>query len=362
MGTDDSAERDHAVRLDDPAVLARIDAHNTRAVLARFPAQCREGRALRLRPDIALPRPRAVIVAGMGGSAAGGDLLAACAADRLDVPILVHRGYDLPALAGERDLVVVLSYSGETAEAVSAAEAALRRRCTVVFITAGGRLAALAHDRGLPRVALPEGLMPRLALGYLFFGLLAVLRAADLAVAKDSEIDEALGVLEAVTEAMGPANPAVSNEAKRLALAIGDRLPVIYGGPITGPVAYRWKTDLEENAKTFAAAGTLPEMNHNEIEAWGGPIAREMHLVLLRDPEEAPEMARRFVLLRELIGGSVGGISEAWAQGQGCLARVLSLAALGQWTSFYLAILRGVDPWVVPRLEALKARLGGPGG
>ena len=102
-------------------------------------------------------------------------------------------------------------------------------------------------------------------------------------------------------------------------------------------------------------------MNHNEIEAWGGAIAHQMHLVLLRDREESPEIAQRFALLRELIGGAVGGTSEAWTQGRSGLARLLSLAALGQWTSFYLAILRGVDPWVVPRLDALKMRLGGPG-
>src|SRR2546428_523382 len=107
-------------------------------------------------------------------------------------------------------------------------------------------------------VALPAGLMPRLALGYLFFPLLAILKSADLTVVKDSEVDEALVALDAQAGALGPGRPAAENEAKRLALALGSRLPVIYGGPLTGAVAYRWKTDLAENAKTFAAAGTLP--------------------------------------------------------------------------------------------------------
>jgi glucose/mannose-6-phosphate isomerase len=132
---------------------------------------------------------------------------------------------------------------------------------------------------------------------------------------------------------------------------------VIYGGPATGSVAYRWKTDCEENAKAFAAAGTLPEMNHNELEAWGGPPARQLYLVLLRDPAESPEIARRFTLLRELIADAPGGTSEVWARGTGTVARLLSLIALGQWTSYYLAMLRGVDPWPMPRLDALKMRL-----
>lgn len=361
MGTHDQPERERAVTLDDPAAIARVDTHRTREVLAAFPAQCRQAVALRPEPGGPFVRPRTVIVAGMGGSAAGGDLLAACASERLDVPILVHRGYGLPALAGQRELVVAVSYSGDTAETLSAAQAALERGCALVAVTAGGRLAALAAARNLPRVTPPGQLMPRMALGYLFFPLLAILKAAELTVVKDGEVDEALEVLDAQADALGPARPTVANEAKRLAQALGERLPVIYGGPLTGAVAYRWKTDLAENAKTFAAAGTLPEMNHNEIEAWGGPLARERHLIFLRDHEEPSEIARRFALLRELIGGTAGGTSEVWARGTASVARLLSLIALGQWTSFYLAVLRGVDPWSVPTLDALKARLhGGP--
>ncbi len=357
MGAADRHVPRHAVTLDDPAARSRVDVHGTAAVLAAFPAQCREAARLGPRPETVLAAPRTVVVAGMGGSASSGDLLAACAADRLDVPIVVHRGYGLPALAGERDLIVASSYSGETAEVLSAAEAALMRGATLVVVTAGGRLGALATARGVPRVALPGGLMPRMALGYLFFPLLAVLRAADRAVVKGNEVDEALAVLESLAGELGPERPAAENEAKRLALAIGDRLPVVYGGPTTGLVAYRWKTDVEENAKTFAAAGALPEMNHNEIEAWAGPPARARHLVLLRDRDEHDEITRRFALLHELIGSAAGGTSEVWPRGGGLLARLLSLVYLGQWTSYYLALLRGVDPWTIPTLETLKARM-----
>ncbi len=345
--------------LDDTAALARIDAHDTRTVLTDFPAQCRAAVGLALSPSGALPRPRMVIVAGMGGSAAGGDLLAACAAERLDVPVLVHRGYGLPALAGPADLVIALSYSGDTVETLSAATTGLERGCRVVAITAGGRLAALARRHRLTSVTLPAGLMPRMALGYLFFPMLAVLRAADLMVVKDAEVEEALGGLEALTRELVPALSASANEAKRLALALGPRLPIIYGGPVTGPVAYRWKTDIEENAKRFAVAGVLPELNHNEIEVWGTPIPHALHVVLLRDVHEDAEIGRRFTLVRELLAPSTA-VSEAWTRGTSSLARRLSLIALGQWTSFYLAVLHGLDPWAVPVLESFKTRLAEP--
>jgi glucose/mannose-6-phosphate isomerase len=346
------------VTLDDPATFERTDPHDARRVLADFPEQCRDAVGLRPHPVPVRKAPRLVVVAGMGGSAAGGDLLAACSADRLDVPVLVHRGYGLPALAGKDSLVIASSYSGETAEVLSAVDVALARGLPVVVLTAGGKLAAVAASTGLPRVTLPGGIMPRMALGYLFFPILGILEMLGLSVASAAEVAEALDTLEALQRDLGPERVAADNEAKRLALAVGPRLPAIYGGPTTGPVAYRWKTDFEENVKAFALAGTLPEMNHNELEAWRAPGARGMHLVLLRDHEEPPEIARRFAVLRELIAPAADGISEAWPRGTGRLARLLSLTCLGQWMSYYVAVLRGVDPWSVPLLDELKRRLG----
>ena len=357
MGVERTTHDPRALKLDDPTIYERADVHRMRDVLTGFPAQCRTAAELVPIPAVTIPRPRVVLVAGMGGSASSGDLLAGCAAERLDVPVIVHRGYGLPTMAGERDLVIASSYSGDTVESLSAAEAALSRGCPLVAVTSGGRLAALARERGVPRVTLPAGLMPRMALGYLFFPLLGILKSADLHVVKAAEIDEAFSVVDALAGELHPARPTATNEAKRLARAIGDSLPVVYGGPITGTVAYRWKTDLEENAKTFAVAGVLPEMNHNEIEAWSAPLARQLSLVLLRDGEEGREIARRFGLLRELIGSGAAGVVEASTRGDSVIARLLSLASLGQWTSYYLAILRGVDPWSVPVLDALKGRM-----
>ncbi|MBI4637343.1 MAG: bifunctional phosphoglucose/phosphomannose isomerase [Candidatus Rokubacteria bacterium] len=347
--------------LDDVMAFERVDLHNARDVLAGFPKQCRQALGLEAEPALSIAPPRLVIVAGMGGSAASGDLLAACAADRLEVPILVHRGYGLPSVAVGGTLVIASSYSGETAEVRSAAEAALVRGLPLVAVTAGGGLGALARARGLPRVTLPAGLMPRMALGYLFFPVLGLLRSAGLRVAGDAEVAEALATVEALAAELAPERPAAANEAKRLALGIGRRLPVVYGGPDTAAIAYRWKTDFEENAKAFALAGSVPEVCHNEIEAWLPPSAGELHPVLLRDRDEPPEVARQFALLRELIGSAAGGLTESWSRGSGRLARLLSLVYLGQWASYYLAILRGMDPWSVPLLDELKRRMGRDG-
>jgi len=345
------------VKLDDRRALEALDRHATHRVLAEFPSQCRRALDLASTPPAPATRPRLVIVAGMGGSASGGDMLAACAAETLDVLILVHRGYGLPAAARHDTLVLAVSYSGDTAEVLSATEVALARGVPVVAITAGGALGALADRRGLPRVAVPAGLMPRMALGYLVFPALSILAACGAPVVTSADVDEALDVLTAQAKDLGLDRPSPQNEAKRLALAIGERLPAVYGGPLTGAVAYRWKTDLEENAKTLAVAGALPEMNHNEIEAWRGDEARDRHVVLLREEGEAPEIAGRFALLREMLQAAAVGVDETWARGRGRLARLLSLVYAGQWTSYYVAMLRGIDPWPVPMLDELKRRL-----
>jgi glucose/mannose-6-phosphate isomerase len=348
---------DGAPPLDNQGLFVAADPHGARGVLATFPAQCRDAVGIETSLLPPLKRPRAIVVAGMGGSAAAGDLLAACAADRVEVPVVVHRGYGLPSIAWDDTLVFAVSYSGNTVEVLSAVDAARARRLQVVVIAAGGTLGELAGARMLPWARVPQGLMPRMALGYLFFPMVSVLRALDLEVTATADVDEAVAVLDILARELGVERPAAENEAKRLAAAVGRRWPAVYGGPLTGTVAYRWKTDIEENAKSFALAGALPEMNHNTIEAWRAPIARELQLVLLRDAGEAAEIRERFEVLEDLVSGVAGGVSSCWSRGHGVIARMLSLIYLGQWTSYYLAILRAVDPWTVPQLEEIKRRL-----
>jgi len=343
--------------LDDLALYEHGDPRGVRDVLTAFPAHCREGAALAVTPPVPRGRPEVVVIAGMGGSAAGGDFLAACTAGHLDVPVVVHRGYGLPAVAGRQALVIASSYSGETAEVLSAAEVALERGARLVAVTSGGALGALARERSLPQVRVPTGLMPRMALGYLFFAAARVAASAGLVIATPVEVDEALDVVAALTAELVPQRPTKVNEAKRIALALGEKIPAIYGGPLTGAAAYRWKTDLEENAKRFAVAGALPEMNHNEVEAWCPPGARSLHPVLLRESGELEPVTQRFALLRELLTPASGHVTECWARGGSALSRLLSLACLGQWVSYYAALAGRVDPWPVPVLDEFKQRL-----
>jgi glucose/mannose-6-phosphate isomerase len=338
--------------------MRRLDPHGMGGVLSEFPAQCREAGTLTPVPGFSSSDIQHVLISGMGGSAAGGDLLAAVSRDRLTVPVMVCREYALPAFVGSRSLVISVSYSGTTEETLSAFQNALEQKAVVAAVTAGGKLGELARNHGCPLVTLPAGLMPRTALGYLFFPLLGILEAAGLSPVSATEKDEALALLLRMAADLAPERPAHANEAKRLALTLsGGCLPVVYGGEVTASAAYRWNSDLEENAKLLALHGVLPEADHNEIVGWSAREARRFHAVFLRDREERPAVARRFEATRTLIGRSAAGVTEVWSRGEGRLCRLLSLIYLGAWVSYYLALLRGVDPWPVPVIDRLKRRL-----
>ena len=343
-------------RLDGPH-FAEMDPHGFWKELHGFPSQCRTALALSLSHAPPGGEVRQIVILGMGGSAAGGDLLRACSAGRLPIPIQISRGEGLPVGLGPETLLIAVSYSGNTEETLSALGEALPKNPMTVVVTTGGALAARAESRGLPRVLVPAGLMPRSALGFLFFALLKILEAKGLEPIPKEEVSEALLLVEKLTPAFGPTRPTGENEAKQLALAFEPRIPVVYGGPTAAMPAYRWKTQIEENAKRLAICGVLPELDHNEVEGWADAEAGRFHILFLRDRNEDEGLARRIAVTRDLLRGRVGGVSEVWSRGEGLLARLLSLIVLGDWVSYYLASLRGMDPWCIPAIDELKRRL-----
>ena len=309
-------------------------------------------------------RPTGVILCGMGGSAIGADLVLACLPG-LDVPAAVVRGYDLPAWAGPQTLVIMASHSGETEETLSCAAAALERGCRPVCMASGGALERFAEEHGLRFVKVPGGGQPRAAVGYLTAPLLAAFEAAGLADRVKDSIDEAAAVLRDGNESLGPERPPAANPAKALALRLHGRQAVVYGAGLTVPAARRWKGQINENAKAPAFWNELPELDHNELVGWTSlPLVASSSLVVfLEDAACDPRLRRRAELTAaelEALGVAVERVS---ARGESRLARLFSLVQLGDYVSFYLALLYGVDPTPVRALQDFKAKLaGGAGG
>jgi len=355
------AERGAAIvaRLDDPAIYATGDPRGLGRLCRGFPSQLVD--AGRLADGVRLPGkpPQAVVLLGMGGSAVAGDLLRALWHERAPCPVEVIRGYTVPAWVGPDTLVVASSYSGETEETLAAFDAARAAGAGALVVTSGGRLGERATREDLPWVRIPPGFPPRAALAYLLVPLVTVLGRVWPALGHADERDEAAEVVESLGVELGPESAAPANPAKALAAWALGRTPVIYGSDATASVAYRWRTQFEENAKVLAASGALPEMNHNAIEAWGAGPGGRWAVVFLRDRGDHPRVARRIELTRAIIEAHAP-TREVWSRGRGQLARILSLVSLGDWVSYYVALLRGVDPWTVETLDAFKRRMAEP--
>ncbi|MGI8829701.1 MAG: bifunctional phosphoglucose/phosphomannose isomerase [Candidatus Limnocylindria bacterium] len=349
-----------AVTLDDEKTLQRIDPEDMLGKVAELPRQLAMARRVvaAIEPDARLTDVDAVVVLAMGGSAIGAELVAAAAGERLRVPLSVHRDYGLPAGIGERTLVIAMSHSGETAETLAGFAIARERGLPIAVISTGGRLAASAQERGLTLYRYQPGGQPRAAIGF-GAGIMHELLVRLGLIENPDAFGPAASAVEELLERNGPAVETAANPAKQLAWSLFGRLPVIYGHGPMAAVAHRWKTQLNENAKAWAAWEPMPEANHNAIEGSINPreLSDALYVLQLRDPDEPDELAARYKVVEELLGERATTRSEVWATGPSPLARVLTTVAYGDLVSVYLAILYQTDPTPVTLLAMLKERL-----
>jgi glucose/mannose-6-phosphate isomerase len=294
----------------------------------------------------------ATFVCGMGGSAIGGDLAAAALADRLTKPMLVARGYELPAWSPAGSAVLCSSYSGETEETLACYAGAEALGAQRLVATTGGELAEAARRDGVPVIGLPAGLQPRAAVGYMFC-VAAELAALALAGPRiHTEIDAAASHLREAFET-------AESRAREIAAGIGEATPVIFGSDLTAPVAYRWKTQVNENAKSPAYSAVLPEADHNELQGWSGAAGRFAG-IFLEDRDQHPRERRRFDLTAKAIEPHAATVISLETEGETRTERVLHAVMLGDLLSIALADARGVDPLRVEGIEAFKRELGRP--
>jgi glucose/mannose-6-phosphate isomerase len=274
------------------------------------------------------------------------------------VPLLVHRDYGLPGWAGPRTLVVAASHSGETVETLSGATAARKRGVPLVVVSTGGALGRQAEADGTPFLHYEQPGQPRAALGF-SLGLVHELLARAGLLNDPDPFGPAVEALEDLLERNAPSVETGANQAKQLAWSIFGRIPVVYGAGAMAPVAHRWKTQLNENAKGWAMYEPMPEANHNAIEGSLNPreLSDALYVVEVREREEADAIGARYRVVEELLGERATNRSTVWAEGPSPLARTLTAVALGDLVSVYLAILYQTDPTPVTLLAMLKERL-----
>lgn len=318
-------------------------------VLIDFPAQLTG--AIDASKNVTLPEvknPSNILICGMGGSAISGDLLAKYLSDKTKIPIIVNRDYSLPAFVNENSIVFISSYSGNTEETLSAYKNALKKTKNIICITSGGKL---EESKPPYIIKIPKGFQPRCALGWLFTPMFITVNRMGIASNITSELDETIAEIKKLSQEFSNKEKIAFLTAKKLF----NKMPIIYSDSRFEPVAKRWVTRLNENSKVFAHFNVFSELNHNEIVGFENPKINSI-ILLLRDKDYNERIVRRIEITSKMLSPYTE-IQEIWSKGSSLLARMFYLIYLGDWVSYWLAELRGVDPTPVERIVYLKKEL-----
>jgi glucose/mannose-6-phosphate isomerase len=346
--------------LDQPARYAEVDVDDAASLIRDLPEQLEECEAAG--EEAARPVPGGVsrvAFLGMGGSGVVGRVLAAFLETRWETPAAVVRDFDAPAWVDAETLAVAISYSGNTLETLTATEEALAQGASLAAVTSGGRLEELARASSAPCVKIPAGRPPRCSLGYMAGGLMGYFRASGLFDFPAAA--EVASHVRGCWPQWGFDVPAVGNAAKALARALhAAGGAAVYGaGPLAAVAADRCRAQLAENAKYYASSHFFPELCHNELVAFEVPnhVATQLHVVVFRLAREADAEARQVEAALELIAPVVHGVTEVRAAAEEDMAALFELIYFGDLASYYLSLLRGVDPTPVASIAKLKEKL-----
>ena len=349
--------------LDDLERIKELDQRGMYDRIHDFPSQFED--ALRRTRNVRVPDwdkndVSTIVVAGLGGSAIGGDLVRSYLADRLDVPIFICRNYTLPNFVDLSSLVFVSSYSGNTEETLSAFEDARRRGAELICMSSNGEVGDISSRDEIPCVSLPKGYQPRAALGYSFVPVLAMLERLGFVKGEEKNISKAGEFLAGNRDRYALDIDADRNEAKKLAVKLHRKLPIVYAScDRFDAVSTRWKGQFCENAKMLAFNNVFPEFNHNELVGWKvlSDYRDDLIVVILRDREDHPRIQRRMEIVKQIIQDQKVEVVEAESSGENLLSRMFSLIQLGDFVSFYLAVLNTEDPSPVKVIDYLKNEL-----
>lgn len=346
--------------LDDHSLLTQHDPMGMASLTADFADQCERTLALANEQVLNIPQMSInnVVIAGLGGSAAGGDLLTALLADQGKLPGAVNRDYSVPAYVDQSSLVFATSYSGNTEETLSAYADARLKGASIIVVSSGGKLSTLAKADKVPVISVPGGQPPRTALGYMFIPL--VVASAHLGLIPSQNFDDVLGAIRSVASSCGFNEPEASNPAKQLARALSGKMTVVYGaGAWQFAIAQRWRGQINENSKEMVLTHYFPELCHNEILGWEGAHQQGVsgwETVTLWGGDEPTRLRQRIEITKRLVG-SVTTFHDVHGAGKSRLAQMLSLAHFGDWVSLYLAALAGRDPGRMVAIDQLKDEL-----
>jgi glucose/mannose-6-phosphate isomerase len=377
--------------LDDVAALEAADPGQMLRATASAGAQVRESATLAAEANLTAladeGRPRAVMVAGVGTAARTGDVLATIAGPRCPVPILSHRSAGIPGWVGAADVVIAVSASGRSPEALAAAEAAARRGARLVAIGApDSELQGVAERARSPFIPVPRRYPARASLWALTVPVLLAARALGLVKVNEADLAETAMRLDTDAERCRPSLESFVNPGKALALDIANSVPIVWGSsPLATVAARRFADTMAANARYPAVAGGLGEAGRGRVGlldgVYGGLAEAErdifadpvegsteptrLRLVLLRDgglPTDEEVSDGEPMAVEELRAEAVQRLAErrgvrvslVEAEGASALERLASMVAVPDFASVYLGLAHGLDPIAVPAITEMK--------
>lgn len=303
---------------------------------------------------------RQVIIAGMGGSAIGADLIEAYVKSSCPIPVVVHRDYGLPEWAnGDHTLVIASSHSGNTEETLSAFDTAMERKCRSIVLCTGGAIKEKAEAVASPVLLFKHEGQPRAAVGFSFGLILAALAGLNLIPEQEQKIQAAVAVMHSQMHSLIPESLIKDNPAKRLAGQMLGRIPVVVGADILAPVARRWKGQFNELVKSWSQFDYLPEFDHNSLAGLAHPenVLQNLMVIFLKADANHKGNQLRIDLSRKVMMAEGINTDIIPARGGSDLEQMWSLVHLGDFTAYYLACLSGTDPTPIPAISLLKQEM-----
>ena len=301
--------------------------------------------------------PDRVIYAGLGGSAAPGDILENWLSPVLKVPFIVLKDYDLPEFIGKKDFVLAVSCSGDTEEVFKVANDALKKGCKIAAISSGGRLEKFCIQNSIPYTKIKNLCVSRASFPYLFYPTINILKELNLLGDVEKQLNSSKQAIKELQQDIVVDTPIEKNPSKELATKIFNGFPLIYVSAENRKVAVRFQASLNENAKMFAHVSIIPELCHNEVEIWTKNTSRQFNSLFLRYSEESSKISKRFKVMKQIIEDAGFEVYEIWEKGNDYLSRTMRSLYLLDYASIYTAILRNEDPLGTPGIDALKRKM-----
>jgi glucose/mannose-6-phosphate isomerase len=291
-----------------------------------------------------------IVISGMGGSGIGGNIVSEAMASEIKIPIIINKDYSLPNFVDTNTLVIICSYSGDTEETVNALYEGLKRESKIICVTSGGKIEVIATQENIDLILIPKGMPPRAAIAYSIIQLLQILNFYDIIPSSFKK-----NILAAI-KLIDIEEKNTLRDARETANLISGKLPIIYSVAGMESVAVRFRQQLNENSKLLCWHNVFPELNHNELQGWRIKN-EEIAVIIFRNDDDSKRNAKRIDISSEIISHYDATIKEVYSKGNSQLERMLHLIHWGDWVSYFVAEMNGIDTMDIRMITYLKSEL-----